>query len=79
MSKPDIDAVFRCACGGNHYFEINMIDYEGQNFFISFTEHPKTLRQRLRLIKAIFTNQTVYHGELHVDDVKEFKKVVAKL
>ena len=76
MTQLETDLVFRCACGDYHYFEMNIQD---SSVFVTFVERPKTFRQRLHVLKSVFTGETVYHGELQIDDFKNFQKEVGKL
>lgn len=76
MTQSKTELVYRCACSGYHYFELNKGDGA---VFVTFVERPKSFRQRLHALKAVFTGETVYHGELYIDDFKKFQKEVGKL
>lgn len=75
--KSDDKEVFVCACAGYHYFQVNRFEWDGEyEYWVAFIERPKSLRQRLHALKAVFTGETIYHGDLHGVDAKRLVEVL---
>lgn len=74
----DDKQVFSCVCGSYHYLQVNRDEWNGDyRFDIAFVERPKSFRQRLHALRAVFSGETVYHGELYLEDTERLREVLA--
>lgn len=70
--------IFKCYCGENSYLEI-MQDPEDKELYISITQHPTRLRERLKLAwKALRGLEFTAAGDIILldDDVKKLIKAL---